>query len=204
MKPAMPWSRRLCEQSDPVQKVTIVPRGRAGGYVWRVSDHDRVMANRSYFMDNIAVALGGRVAEELVFGDISNGASMDIQQLTQLARAMVTKYGMSDLMGPLQFGQQDEMVFLGRELAEQRDYSEEVAEEIDQEVRRIVDEAYARVRSLLGENIQKLHSVARALLDERDVEHGRVRRGVRRRIVFLRLRVGRRRRRTNWDKKLRW
>jgi cell division protease FtsH len=156
---------RLCENSDPVQKVTIVPRGRAGGYVWRVSDRDRVMANRSYFMDNIAVALGGRVAEELVFGDISNGASMDIQQLTQLARAMVTKYGMSDLMGPLQFGQQDEMVFLGRELAEQRDYSEEVAEEIDQEVRRIVDEAYARVRALLGENVQKLHGVARALLD---------------------------------------
>ena len=141
---------RLCEQSDPVQKVTIVPRGRAGGYVWRVSDRDRVMANRSYFMDNIAVALGGRVAEELVFGDISNGASMDIQQLTQLARSMVTKYGMSNLMGPLQFGQQDEMVFLGRELAEQRDYSEEVAEEIDQEVRRIVDEAYARVRKLVG------------------------------------------------------
>ena len=156
---------RLCEQSDPVQKVTIVPRGRAGGYVWRVSERDRVMANRSYFMDNIAVALGGRVAEELVFGDASNGASMDIQQLTQLARSMVTKYGMSNLMGPLQFGQQDEMVFLGRELAEQRDYSEEVAEEIDQEVRRIVDEAYARVRSLLGDNIQKLHNVARALLD---------------------------------------
>ncbi len=156
---------RLCEQSDPVQKVTIVPRGRAGGYVWRVSDRDRVMANRSYFMDNIAVALGGRVAEELVFGDISNGASMDIQQLTQLARSMVTKYGMSDVMGPLQFGQQDEMVFLGRELAEQRDYSEEVAEEIDQEVRRIVNEAHGRVRSLLGENIQKLHNVARALLD---------------------------------------
>jgi cell division protease FtsH len=148
-----------------VQKVTIVPRGRAGGYVWRVSDKDRVMANRSYFMDNIAVALGGRVAEELVFGDVSNGASMDIQQLTTLARAMVTKYGMSNLMGPLQFGQQDEMVFLGRELAEQRDYSEEVAEEIDQEVRRIVDEALTRVRSLLGENIQKLHNVARALLD---------------------------------------
>jgi cell division protease FtsH len=157
---------RLCEQSDPVQKVTIVPRGQAGGYVWRVSDRDRVMANRSYFMDNIAVALGGRVAEELVFGDISNGASMDIQQLTQLARAMVTKYGMSDLMGPLQFGQQDEMVFLGRELAEQRDYSEEVAEEIDQEVRRIVDEAYAKVREMLGKNIQKLHNVARALLDD--------------------------------------
>jgi cell division protease FtsH len=157
---------RLCEQSDPVQKVTIVPRGTAGGYVWRVADRDRLMASRSYFMDNIAVALGGRVAEELIFGDISNGAAMDIQQLTHMARAMVTKYGMSTSMGPLQFGQQDEMVFLGRELAEQRDYSEEVAEEIDQEVRRIVGEAYARVRMLLGENINRLHSVARALLKD--------------------------------------
>ena len=90
---------------------------------------------------------------------------MDIQQLTQMARAMVTKYGMSESMGPLQFGQQDEMVFLGRELAEQRDYSEEVAEAIDGEVRRIVDAAYARARSLLGSNLDKLHNVARALLD---------------------------------------
>jgi cell division protease FtsH len=156
---------RLCEHSDPLQKVTIVPRGAAGGYVWRVSDRDRVMASRAYFLDNIAVALGGRVAEELVFGDISNGASMDIQQLTQMARAMVTKYGMSEGMGPLQFGQQDEMVFLGRELAEQRDYSEEVAEEIDAEVRQIVNRAYARVHKLLGENMDKLHGVAKALLE---------------------------------------
>ena len=157
---------RLCENSDPVQKVTIVPRGSAGGYVWRVSDRDRVMANRSYFMENITVALGGRVAEELVFGDVSNGASMDIQNLTQMARSMVTKYGMSDLMGPLQFGQQDEMVFLGRELAEQRDYSEEVAEAIDLEVRRIVDEGYKRAHTLLEANLPKLHAVAKALLDE--------------------------------------
>ena len=124
------------------------------------------MANRTYFMDNITVALGGRVAEELIFGDVSNGASMDIQQLTQMARAMVTKYGMSETMGPLQFGQQDEMVFLGRELAEQRDYSEEVAEAIDQEVRRIVDEGYKRAHSLLSANLPKLHNVARALLDD--------------------------------------
>ncbi len=155
----------LCANSDPVQKVTIVPRGQAGGYVWRVSDRDRVMANRSYFEDNIAVALGGRVAEELIFGDISNGASMDIQQLTQITRAMVTKYGMSENMGPLQFGQQDEMVFLGRELAEQRDYSEEVAEQIDDEVRTIVTRSLVRVRKLLGENVDKLHIVAKALLE---------------------------------------
>jgi cell division protease FtsH len=121
--------------------------------------------SRSYYLDNIAVALGGRIAEELIFGHISTGAAMDIQQLTQTARAMVTKYGMSEKMGPLQFGQQEELVFLGRELAEQRDYSEEVAEEIDGEVRTIVDQAYDRVRQLLATNLNKLHAVAKALIE---------------------------------------
>ncbi|MEX1019905.1 MAG: ATP-dependent zinc metalloprotease FtsH [Litorilinea sp.] len=160
----------LVENSDPVQKVTIVPRGGAGGYVWRVSEHDRLLAARSYFTDNIAVALGGRVAEELVFGDISNGASQDIQQLTNMARAMVTKYGMSKDMGQLQFGQQDEMVFLGRELAEQRNYSEEVAEQIDAEVRQIVDTAYVRVRELMQENLSRLHAIANALLERETLD----------------------------------
>ncbi len=156
---------RMVEHSDPIQKITIVPRGGAGGYVWRVSDRDRVLVARSYYLDTIAVALGGRVAEELIFGDVSNGASQDIQQLTNTARAMVTRFGMSENLGPLQFGQQDEMVFLGREMAEQRDYSEEVAEQIDAEVRQIVDTAYQRVRAMLGSNLDTLHAVARALLD---------------------------------------
>jgi cell division protease FtsH len=162
---------RLCEHSDPIQKITIVPRGQAGGYVWRVSDYDRVLASRSYYLDNITVALGGRVAEELVFGDISSGASGDIQQLTQMARAMVTKYGMSETMGPLQFGQQDEMVFLGRELAEQRNYSEEVAEQIDAEVHHIVDNAHQRARQLLSTNLDKLHAVAKALLERETLDY---------------------------------
>jgi cell division protease FtsH len=156
---------RLVEHSDPVQKVTIVPRGSAGGYVWRVAEKDRLLVKRAYFVDNIAVALGGRVAEELIFGDISNGAAMDIQQLTQMTRAMVTKYGMSEKMGPLQFGQQDELVFLGRDLAEQRDYSEEVAEEIDAEINRLVSAANTRVHTLLRENIGLLHKVANALIE---------------------------------------
>ncbi|GIV68093.1 ATP-dependent zinc metalloprotease FtsH [Caldilinea sp.] len=155
----------FCKYSDPLHKVTIVPRGGAGGYVWRVAEKDRMLAKRSYFLDNIAVALGGRVAEELVFGDVSNGAAMDIQQLTQMARAMITKYGMSEKMGPLQFGQQEELVFLGRDLAEQRDYSEEVAEAIDAEVQELVRAAYARVRKLLSENLDLLHKVANALLE---------------------------------------
>jgi cell division protease FtsH len=156
---------RLCEKSDPIQKITIVPRGMAEGYVWRVSENDRVLSARSYFQDTITVALGGRVAEELIFGDVSNGASGDIQQLTNTARAMITKYGMSETMGPLQFGQQDELVFLGRDLAEQRDYSEEVAEQIDAEVRRIVDEGYDKAKRLLSEHLDKLHAVASALLE---------------------------------------
>jgi cell division protease FtsH len=155
----------FCKHSDPLHKVTIVPRGGAGGYVWRVAEKDRLLAKRSYFLDNIAVALGGRVAEELVFGDVSNGAAMDIQQLTQMARSMITKYGMSEKMGPLQFGQQEELVFLGRDLAEQRDYSEEVAEAIDAEVQELVSAAYARVRKLLSENLELLHKVANALLE---------------------------------------
>jgi cell division protease FtsH len=130
-----------------------------------------VLASRSYYLDNIAVALGGRIAEELVFGQLSTGAGMDIQQLTQMARAMVTKYGMSDKMGPLQFGQQEELVFLGRELGEQRDYSEEVAEAIDSEVRSIVERAYGRVKQMLTENVQKLHAVASALIDRETLSH---------------------------------
>ena len=160
----------LCENADPIQKLTIVPRSQALGYLWQVSDHDRVLNSRSYFLDNIAIALGGRIAEELIFDDISAGASSDIQQLTQIARDMVTKYGMSETMGPLQFGQQESMVFLGRAMANQRDYSEEVAEQIDNEVRSIVDRAYQRVRTLLNENITKLHAVADALLENETLD----------------------------------
>ena len=162
---------RLCEHADPLQNITIVPRGQAGGYIWQVAEHDRVLASRSYYLDNVAVALGGRTAEELIFEHQSTGASGDIQQLTKMVRAMVTKYGMSDKMGPLQFGQQEELVFLGRELAEQRDYSEEVAEQIDSEVRRIVDEAYQRVRRMLSENLHKLHAVAQALMERETLNH---------------------------------
>ena len=156
---------RLCANTDPIQKITIVPRSNAAGYVWQISDHDRVLVSRGYYLDRIAVALGGRVAEEVIFGEVTTGASGDIQTLTGIARAMVTKYGMSESLGPLQFGQQDELVFLGREMAEQRNYSEEIAEQIDAEIRRIVDAAYVRVHQLLTANVDKLHAIARALLD---------------------------------------
>ena len=155
----------LAKHADPLRKVTIVPRGDALGLTLYVPEADRHLYPRSYFLDRIAVALGGRVAEELVFGDITNGAGSDIQKVTQMARSMVTRFGMSDKMGPLQFGRQNENVFLGREISEQRDYSEEVAEQVDEEVRRIVHEAYERVREMLSAHRAQLEAVAQALLE---------------------------------------
>lgn len=160
----------LVKNADPLRKVTIIPRGVAGGITLTVPEQDRYLLPRSYFIDRIAVALGGRVAEELIFGDISNGASSDIQQITRMARAMVTKYGMSKKMGPLQIGRQEENPFLGRELTEQRDYSEEVAEALDTEVQHIVNVQHERVRQLLAEHHRQLDTVAEALLEHETLE----------------------------------
>ena len=160
----------LVKNADPLRKVTIIPRGVAGGITLTVPEQDRYLLPRSYFIDRIAVALGGRVAEELIFGDISNGASSDIQQITRMARAMVTKYGMSKKMGPLQIGRQEENPFLGRELTEQRDYSEEVAEALDTEVQHIVNVQHERVRQLLADHHRQLDTVAEALLEHETLE----------------------------------
>lgn len=156
--------------ADPLRKVTIIPRGMTGGVTLTVPERDRYLLPRSYFIDRIAVGLGGRVAEELVFGDISNGASNDIQTITRLARAMVMKYGMSKRMGPLQIGSQEENPFLGRELTEQRDYSEEVAEALDSEVQLIVKEQHDRVRNILRIHRLRLDAVAEALLAHETLE----------------------------------
>ena len=156
--------------ADPLRKVTIIPRGMTGGVTLTVPERDRYLVPRSYFIDRIAVGLGGRVAEELVFADISNGASNDIQTITRLARAMVMKYGMSKRMGPLQIGSQEENPFLGRELTEQRDYSEEVAEALDSEVQLIVREQHDRVRNILRIHRLRLDAVAEALLAHETLE----------------------------------
>ncbi len=156
--------------ADPLRKVTIIPRGMTGGVTLTVPERDRYLLPRSYFIDRIAVGLGGRVAEELVFADISNGASNDIQTITRLARAMVMKYGMSKKMGPLQIGSQEENPFLGRELTEQRDYSEEVAEALDSEVQQIVREQHDRVRNILRIHRLRLDAVAEALLAHETLE----------------------------------
>jgi len=152
-------------EADPVQKVTIVGRGQAGGLTWFRPDEDRLLYSRKKLLANMAYMLGGRIAEELVFDDITSGASNDIEQVTKLARSMVTRLGMSSEMGPRVYGQKEEMVFLGREISEQRDYSESVAEQIDSEVRKIVDDSYKLARKLLTKYRKQLDAVAQKLLE---------------------------------------
>ncbi|MEM6529720.1 MAG: AAA family ATPase, partial [Chloroflexota bacterium] len=155
----------VLEHADPVNKVTIIPRGMAGGVTLFLPDEEIAYITRSRLRDQVIVALAGRAAEEIVFDEITTGASNDIQRVTQIARAMVARYGMSERLGPMMFGQKDEMVFLGREISEQRDYSEAVAEEIDEEVRKIVDWAYNEARRLIHEYRDKLEAVTMRLLD---------------------------------------
>ncbi|HTP01424.1 MAG TPA: ATP-dependent zinc metalloprotease FtsH [Anaerolineales bacterium] len=152
-------------EADPVQKVSIVGRAQAGGITWFRPDEDRLLYSRKKMLATLAYALGGRVSEELVFDDITSGASNDIEQVTRMARTMVTRLGMSGELGPLQYGQKEELIFLGREISEQRDYSEAVAEKIDQEVRRIVEEAYGVSKRILMQYRDKLDAVAKKLLE---------------------------------------
>ncbi|HEY52575.1 MAG TPA: ATP-dependent zinc metalloprotease FtsH [Caldilineae bacterium] len=157
---------KMLDSENTLQKVTIIPRGQAAGYAWQVPEEEKTLYSKEDFMARIAVALGGRIAEEIVFGDISSGASSDLEQVTRIARDMVTRYGMSEKLGPMVFGRKEEMVFLGREISEQRNYSEEVAEEIDREVRKIVDEGYEMARAALEDRRDLLDLVAQALLDQ--------------------------------------
>jgi cell division protease FtsH len=155
---------------DPVHKVSIVARGMNLGYTLALPEQDRYLYAQDKFEDEIAGMLAGRAAEELVFGDLWTGAQDDLEKATKLARRMVTVYGMSEKLGPLTFGDREEMVFLGREIAEQRNYGEEVAEEIDQEVRRFIDEAYHRAKSILTSYRQKLDTIAHRLIEVETLE----------------------------------
>ncbi len=155
----------LIPGSDPVRKVTIMPRGLSGGSTLFLPEQDVAYMTRSRLRNQIVVALGGRAAEEIVFSEITTGASSDLERVTKLARDMVTRFGMSEKLGPMMFGQKDEMIFLGREIGEQRDYSEAVAEQIDNEVRAIVTWAYDEARRLLRENRAALEKVAQRLLE---------------------------------------
>ena len=160
----------LLEHTDPVHKVTIIPRGRAGGYTLSLPKEDKYYATRSEMLDELKVLLGGRVAEALVLKEISSGASNDLQRATQLARQMICEYGMSDNIGPVTFGHRQDQVFLGRDIARDKDYSEEVAAEIDKEVRSFMEDAYAATEQLLSENIDKLHVIAQALMEKETLD----------------------------------
>ena len=160
----------LLEHTDPVHKVTIIPRGRAGGYTLSLPKEDKYYATRSEMLDELKVLLGGRVAEALVLKEISSGASNDLQRATQLARQMICEYGMSENIGPVTFGHRQDQVFLGRDIARDKDYSEEVAAEIDKEVRSFIEDAYAATEKLLSENLDKLHVIAKALMERETLE----------------------------------
>lgn len=152
-----------------IRKVTIIPRGMAGGVTWYLEE-DNYFYSESQFCDLIASALGGRIAEEVIFGEITTGASSDLRQVTKMARAMVTQYGMSEVLGARVYGEKQEMVFLGREISEQRDYSDAIAEQIDNEVRQIIDVQYGRARTILHEHREKLELVAQRLLEVESLE----------------------------------
>jgi cell division protease FtsH len=152
-------------EADPVHKVSIIARGMMGGFTMALPEEDRTLISKNKMKADMAGLLGGRVAEELVFSDITSGASNDLERVTKLARTMVTRMGMSDELGPMVFGQKEELIFLGREISEQRDYSENVAEKIDQEVRRYVQEAYERAREILIEYRAQLDTVAQQLIE---------------------------------------
>jgi len=158
-------AHHLLPHSDPVHKVTIVPRGMAGGVTWSMPEGDINYITASQLRARIAAALGGRAAEEIVFGEITTGAMSDLDEVAKIARSMVKRFGMSEKLGPMIFGQKEELVFLGREIGEQRDYSEHVAEEIDAEVRCIVSDEYNRVKELLENSREKLDMIAERLLE---------------------------------------
>jgi len=157
---------KLLPTQDPVHQVSIVPRGRAGGFTLSLPDHDKTYVSKQEMLEEIILLMGGRVAEKLIFNEINTGASSDIDRATKIARNMVTKYGMSEKLGSITFGSDNNEVFIGKDLAQTRNYSEEIAAEIDREIKSIVDYCFKECERLISENIDKLHAVAKALLDK--------------------------------------
>ena len=165
----------LTRGSDPLHKITIIPRGMAGGYTVTLPEEERTMHSFSYFTDRLPVMLGGRAAEAIIFGDVTTGAHDDLNKATALARSMVCQYGMSDRLGPVTFGKEQGMVFLGRDIGEERNYSEETAQTIDAEIKRILDEAYHKARTLLTEHRDQLELLAKRLIEKETLDGQEVR-----------------------------
>ena len=160
----------LLPNTDPVSKVTIVARGQSGGHTRYLPEEDRHLWTKDQFEDMMASAMGGRVAEEIVFDEVTTGASNDLEQATNMARTMVTRYGMSARLGPRTFGKREELVFLGREISEQRDYSDGVAQTIDEEVKSLIDTAYKAARTVLTEHRDKLTKLSQHLIEHETIE----------------------------------
>ncbi|MBW2195728.1 MAG: cell division protein FtsH, partial [Deltaproteobacteria bacterium] len=156
---------KMLPGTDPIHKVTIIPRGRALGLTQQLPIDEKHTYPKKYLLNNLAVLMGGRAAEELVLDDTTTGAGNDIERATETARKMVCEWGMSEKIGPLAFGKKDEQIFLGREFAQHSDYSEETAILIDKEVTRLVSEAHKKARKILQDNIDILHTMAEALLE---------------------------------------
>jgi len=158
------------KHADPVHKISIVSRGRAAGYTMKLPTEDRHLFSRSHFLDELAAALGGYTAEKLVFNEITTGAADDLRKATDLARSLVTRFGMSDKIGPMTLGEREEMIFLGRELTTERNYSEETAQLIDREVKRLIDHGYKRAQEVLSRRRQKLEEIAKVLIEKETIE----------------------------------
>src|SRR5580765_1665050 len=161
---------KLIPGTDPVHKVTIIPRGRALGVTMQLPVGDRHGYSKGYLINQLAILMGGRVAEELVLKEMTTGAGNDLERATDLARKMVCEWGMSEKMGPLTFGKKEEQIFLGREFAQHQDYSEETARAIDGEVKRIIMEGYQRAYKALSENLELLKKIAEALLEHETID----------------------------------
>ncbi|MEJ2447390.1 MAG: ATP-dependent zinc metalloprotease FtsH [Anaerolineales bacterium] len=161
---------RSLPEADTVHKISIIARGQAGGYTLILPETDRTLVSRNKMLADMISLLGGRAAEEIVFSDITSGASNDLERVTKLARKMVTRLGMSSELGPMVYGQKDEMIFLGKEFTEQRDYSESVAEKIDQEVKELVWESYDRAKDILKDHREVLDALASKLLEQETIE----------------------------------
>lgn len=165
---------KLLPGTDPIHKVSIIPRGRALGVTMQLPIEDKHSYTKESLLDRIAVLMGGRAAEEIIFSTMTTGAGNDIERATDMARKMVCEWGMSEKLGPVSFGKKDEQIFLGREMATQKNYSESTAVEIDTEIRRIVDENYARVKRLLTENLNLLHIISLALIEKENLSGAEV------------------------------
>jgi cell division protease FtsH len=165
---------RMLPNADPVHKISIVARGMTLGHTRQLPTEDRYMLTRSQFEDMLATLMGGHTAEEIIFNEITTGAQNDIEQATKLARKMVTDYGMSTKLGPRTFGHKEELVFLGREISEQRDYSDKVAEQIDDEVHNLIQQAYETAKRILTENKPQLIQIAQKLITLETIEGERL------------------------------